>query len=57
MSNDTPPITNIPHWGDSKEDPHGRATELDGLLPALLQFYGTGSVENPCGGEPCRVLD
>ncbi len=57
FGNDTPPITNIPHWGDSKEDPHGRATELDGLLPALLQFYGTGSVENPCGGEPCRVLD
>ncbi len=56
FGNDEPPITNIPHWGDSKGDPHGRATELEGLLPALLQFYETGSVENPCNG-PCDEDD
>ena len=51
------PITNIPHWGDTKGDPHGRATELPGLGDAVLQFYETGQIQNPCGGEPCRVLN
>jgi hypothetical protein len=48
FGNDEPPITNIPHWGDRFPDPHGRAAELEGLGPALLQFYETGQVENPC---------
>jgi hypothetical protein len=48
FGNDEPPITNIPHWGDRFPDPHGRAAELEGLGPALLQFYETGQIENPC---------
>ncbi|MGB5702157.1 MAG: hypothetical protein WBM48_05035 [Polyangiales bacterium] len=48
FGNDEPPITNIPHWADRFPDPHGRAAELEGLGPALLQFYGTGQIENPC---------
>ena len=56
FGNDDPPITNIPHWGDRFGDPHGRAAELDGLGPALLQFYGTGQIENPCTG-PCNEDD
>lgn len=57
FGNDEAPITNIPHWGDTKGDPHGRATELPGLGDAVLQFYETGQIQNPCGGEPCRVLN
>ena len=56
FGNDDPPITNIPHWGDRFGDPHGRAAELEGLGPALLQFYGTGQIENPCNG-PCDEDD
>lgn len=56
FGNDEPPITNIPHWGDRFPDPHGRAAELEGLGPALLQFYGTGEIENPCNG-PCNEDD
>jgi hypothetical protein len=56
FGNDDPPITNIPHWGDRFGDPHGRAAELEGLGPALLQFYGTGQIENPCSG-PCDEDD
>ena len=57
FGNDERPITNIPHWGDSKGDPHGRAAELPGLAEAVFEFFETGQVQNPCGGEPCRVLD
>ena len=56
FGNDEPPLTNIPHWADTFGDPHGRATELEGLGPALLQFYETGTVENPCTG-PCDQDD
>ena len=48
FGNDDPPITNIPHWADRFGDPHGRATELEGLGAALTQFYETGTIENPC---------
>lgn len=48
FGNDEPPILNIPHWADRFRDPHGRAAELEGLGTALLQFYETGTIENPC---------
>ncbi|MBW2405597.1 MAG: hypothetical protein JRF42_17860 [Deltaproteobacteria bacterium] len=51
-----PPITNIPHWGDPGEDPHGRATELAALVTTLPIFYETGVSENPCNG-PCNEDD
>jgi hypothetical protein len=56
FGNPDPPITNIPHWGDTLPDPHGRAAELSGLGPALLTFYETGQVQNPCDG-PCDAND
>lgn len=56
FGNPNPPITNIPHWADTMRDPHGRATELAELGPALLRFYETGEVENPCNG-PCDEDD
>ena len=56
FGNDEPPITNIPHWGDRFDDPHGRAAELAELGPALLGFYETGEIENPCNG-PCDEDD
>jgi hypothetical protein len=56
FGNPDPPITNIPHWGDTMQDPHGRAAELSGLGPALLNFYETGQIQNPCDG-PCDAND
>lgn len=56
FGNPDPPITNIPHWGDTMQDPHGRAAELAGLGPALIKFYETGQVQNPCTG-PCDQDD
>jgi hypothetical protein len=56
FGNPDPPITNIPHWADTMRDPHGRAAELKGLGPALVQFYETGQIENPCNG-PCDEDD
>ena len=56
FGNDNPPITNIPHWDDTAEDPHGRATELSALVTTLPLFYKTGVAENPCTG-PCNQDD
>ena len=56
FGNPDPPITNIPHWGDTMEDPHGRATELEALGPVLVEFYENGTVSNPCNG-PCDQDD
>ncbi len=56
FGNDDPPITNIPHWADMMDDPHGRATELEALGPILAEFYKTGVVSNPCDG-PCDEND
>ncbi|MFW2389790.1 MAG: hypothetical protein ACN4G0_15735 [Polyangiales bacterium] len=56
FGNPNPPITNIPHWGDTMDDPHGRAFELEALGQTLLQFYETGTVANPCDG-PCDEND
>jgi hypothetical protein len=56
FGNPPAPITNIPPWDDTMEDPHGRAGELEGLGTALLQFYETGQIENPCTG-PCDSDD
>jgi len=56
FGNPDPPITNIPHWADTMRDPHGRAAELAELGPALLGFYETGEIENPCNG-PCNEDD
>ena len=56
FGNDDPPITNIPHWADMMDDPHGRATELEALGPILEEFYKTGVVSNPCDG-PCDEND
>ena len=56
FGNPDAPITNIPHWGDTMEDPHGRAKELSALAATLLTFYETGTSENPCNG-PCNQDD
>ena len=56
FGNPDPPITNIPHWADTMDDPHGRATELDALGPTLVEFYETGRIQNPCAG-PCNQDD
>jgi hypothetical protein len=56
FGNPDPPITNIPHWADTMRDPHGRAAELVSLGPALLRFYETGELQNPCNG-PCDEDD
>jgi hypothetical protein len=56
FGNPDPPITNIPHWGDTEPDPHGRATELSALVTTLPVFYETGVAENTCNG-PCDQDD
>tara|TARA_R110001599_G_scaffold353733_1_gene595921 strand:- start:15330 stop:17432 length:2103 start_codon:yes stop_codon:yes gene_type:complete len=56
FGNPSPPITNIPHWGDTDPDPHGRATELRNISDALGTFYATGVTENLCNG-PCDADD
>jgi len=56
FGNPDPPITNIPHWADTMDDPHGRATELEALGPTLVEFYETGRIQNPCAG-PCNQDD
>ncbi|MEZ5570960.1 MAG: hypothetical protein R3E64_02965 [Halioglobus sp.] len=56
FGNPDPPITNIPHWGDTMKDPHGRATELRGIGDSLRTFYDTGVAENLCDG-PCDADD
>ncbi len=56
FGNPDAPITNIPPWADSMEDPHGRATELEALGPILIDFYANGVVANPCDG-PCDQND
>ncbi|HET6416166.1 MAG TPA: hypothetical protein VFG22_07700 [Polyangiales bacterium] len=56
FGNPDPPITNIPHWADTMDDPHGRATELIGIGATLRNFYDTGVAENPCNG-PCDEDD
>lgn len=56
FGNPDPPITNIPHWGDTMRDPHGRATELRGIGDSLRTFYETGVAENRCNG-PCGEDD
>jgi hypothetical protein len=54
FGNPDPPITNVPPWDDTMEDPHGRATDLTAIGPAVLNFYETGQIENPCP-SPCTV--
>jgi hypothetical protein len=56
FGNPDPPITNIPHWGDTMRDPHGRATELRNIGDTLRTFYDTGVAENRCNG-PCNEDD
>ncbi|MBT8451547.1 MAG: hypothetical protein KJO40_06245 [Deltaproteobacteria bacterium] len=56
FGNPDAPITNIPPWADSMEDPHGRATELQALGPILIDFFASGVVSNPCDG-PCDEND
>ena len=56
FGNPDAPITNTPPWADTMRDPHGRAAELEPLGPALLEFYETGGVQNPCNG-PCDSDD
>ena len=56
FGNPDPPITNIPHWGDTQRDPHGRATELRDIGDSLSRFYATGVAENTCDG-PCDEDD
>jgi hypothetical protein len=56
FGNPDPPITNIPHWGDTVKDPHGRATELRDIGASLSAFYATGVAENLCDG-PCDADD
>jgi hypothetical protein len=56
FGNPDAPITNIPHWADTERDPHGRATELEGLGASLGRFYATGIIENTCDG-PCDEDD
>lgn len=56
FGNPDAPITNTPPWADDMGDPHGRAAELEGLGPVLLEFYETGRVSNPCNG-PCDADD
>jgi hypothetical protein len=56
FGNPDAPITNIPHWGDTMDDPHGRATELTALGPVLVDFYENGVASNPCDG-PCNEDD
>jgi hypothetical protein len=56
FGNPEPPIINIPPWDDPMPDPHGRAIELPALIPALVSFYETGRIENPCDG-PCDEDD
>jgi len=56
FGNPDPPITNIPHWGDTMRDPHGRATELRSIGDSLRTFYDTGVAENLCDG-PCDEDD
>ena len=56
FGNPDPPITNIPHWADTMDDPHGRATELEALGLILIDFYANGVVSNPCDG-PCDEND
>jgi hypothetical protein len=56
FGNPDSPLTNTPPWGDSMRDPHGRAAELAPLGPALLEFYETGTIRNPCNG-PCDADD
>lgn len=56
FGNPAPPLTNIPHWGDTSRDPHGRATELRSIGGVLSRFYATGIAENVCEG-PCDADD
>lgn len=56
FGNPDTPLTNTPPWADTMPDPHGRATELAPLGTALLSFYETGRVQNPCNG-PCDEDD
>jgi len=56
FGNPESPLANIPPWADEMRDPHGRATELEPLGPALLEFYETGTIRNPCNG-PCDADD
>jgi hypothetical protein len=56
FGNPDAPITNIPPWDDTLPDPHGRATELTALGPALTNFYENGIAENTCDG-PCDAND
>jgi hypothetical protein len=56
FGNPDAPLTNTPPWADTMGDPHGRAAELAPLGPALLEFYETGTIRNPCNG-PCDADD
>ncbi len=56
FGNPEAPILNIPPWGDTMRDPHGRATELEALGPVLVDFYENGRAINPCEG-PCDEND
>lgn len=56
FGNPEAPLLNIPPWDDTERDPHGRATELEGIGGALRRFYDTGVAENTCNG-PCDEDD
>jgi hypothetical protein len=51
FGNPDAPATNIPPWGDTMQDPHGRATDLEVLGMTLLNFYESGIAENLCKGR------
>ena len=56
FGNPEAPLINIPQWDDTLPDPHGRATQLNGIGTTLLNFYETGIAVNPCNG-PCNEDD
>lgn len=56
FGNPDPPLANIPPWGDTMPDPHGRASELSVLGATLKRFYDEGVIENLCQG-PCDADD
>jgi hypothetical protein len=56
FGNPEAPLINIPQWDDMLPDPHGRATELNGIGTTLVNFYETGITVNPCTG-PCNEDD
>ncbi|MBW2379680.1 MAG: hypothetical protein JRG70_09055 [Deltaproteobacteria bacterium] len=47
FGNPDAPITNIPHWADTMQDPHGRATELTATSRPLRSRSACGAQLDP----------